>query len=482
MNLTHRLRVQARIRPDAPAVVCGAAIDGVAENRVYTYGELDRVVDAIAMRAATWGAGPGEHVAILVRAHLPLLLLRLGLARAGVPFAGATFDGDPSIRVQLPEAGASPDGRTLTAAPGWWSLASGSEAPMAPGGEALLKRQATSGTTGTAKLVPVTHAMYAARWGRTIGLPLPDDVRLLCVSGPGGLGFGYALSVFEAGGTVVLLGPDDDALTLVERHRVNVLVLSPYAIGQTLARRPTGAKPPSLEHVVLSGSRLTRELLRSASERVCDRIVCMYGSTEIGPIAAGAAAAMPDTDGATGFLLADIDVQAIDERGAVLPPGRVGRLRMRGPGMAREYWRDPEATARQFVAGWFYPNDVGAVTQDRTLVIQGRADDLINVGGSKFAPETFEEVLLRVPGVVDAAVFGVPDALGKHRVHAAVVTSGEIDLAAIEAAFRSAHGLPAPAVVLRVPGLPRTAQGKLNRAALVHYVRTVVDPGARRGS
>jgi acyl-coenzyme A synthetase/AMP-(fatty) acid ligase len=208
----------------------------------------------------------------------------------------------------------------------------------------------------------------------------------------------------------------------------------------------------------------------------------MYGSTEIGPIAAGAAAAMPDLDGATGFLLPDIDVQAIDERGAVLAPGRVGRLRMRGPGMAREYWHDPEATARQFAGGWFYPNDVGAVTQDRTLVIQGRADDLINVGGSKFAPEAFEEVLLRVPGVVDAAAFGVPDALGKHRVHAAIVTRGEVELAAIEAAFRSARRVPAPEVVLRVPALPRTAQGKLNRAALANYVLTVVDSRVPPGS
>lgn len=70
----------------------------------------------------------------------------------------------------------------------------------------------------------------------------------------GGLGFGYALSVFEAGGTVVLLGPGDDPLGLVDRHRVNVLVASPYAIDTTLRHRPPDAAPPaSLEQVVLSG-------------------------------------------------------------------------------------------------------------------------------------------------------------------------------------------------------------------------------------
>lgn len=473
MNLTACLRRQARERPDAPAVVCGAAIDGVGEGRVYAYAELDRIVDAIAIRALRWGVAPGQHVTLLFKMHLPILLMQLGLARAGIAFSSETYPGDPALRIRLRRSDVSPGERAILAAPSWWSEASDVPAPMHAGGDALLKRQATSGTTGTPKLVPYTQAMYAARWHRTIGAPLPHDARLLCVSGPGGLGFGYALSVFEAGGTVVLLGPEDDALTLVDRHRVNVLVASPYAIAATIERRPADAgRPASLEQVVLSGSRLTAATLRLVSERLGATVVCMYGSTEAGPLAAGVASAMPDVDGATGFLLPGVEVEALDEHGAVLPPGEIGRLRIRTPGLASEYFGDPEATAAAFRDGWYYPSDLGTVLRDGTLVITGRADDLINVGGSKFAPETFESVLLRIPGVREAAAFGVPDALGKHVVHAAIVADDDVGVAAIEAAFRTTRGVPPPSVVLRVPRLPRNDNGKLNRAGLVHFVQT----------
>lgn len=479
MNLTACLRRQSGERPDAPAIVCGATAAGTPDGLVYSYARLDRVVDAIALRASGWDVGPDEFAILDFKTHLPILLLRLGLARAGIPFANSSYPGDPSPSVHLGHDGGPPGRRRIIATPAWWTDASGVPAPMHAGGDVLLKRQATSGTTGRPKRVPITQAMYAARWHRPIGAPLPHNARLLCVSGPGGLGFGYALSVFEAGGTVVLLGPGDDPLGLVDRHRVNVLVASPYAIDTTLRHRPPDAAPPaSLEQVVLSGGRLSVELLRLVSRRLCANIIGMYGSTETGPLAAGPVSALPETDGAAGFLLPGAEVQAIDDRGDVLPPGRIGQLRMRTPGLAREYLGDPEATSRAFRDGWFHPNDIGTVTPDGVLVITGRGDDLINVGGSKFAPEVIERVLLRVAGLREAAAFGVPDALGKDTLHAAIVADDDLDAGAILAAFRSTRGIPPPQVVLRVPHLPRGENGKVDRQALVRLAETA---GGRPG-
>lgn len=472
MNLTERLRRQALARPDAPAVVCGSAIEGVPQGRVYSYAELDRIVDALAIRAAGWGIAPDEHVVLLFRAQLPVLLLRLSLARAGLAFTNVAQAGDASVRIRLHASESPREARSIIAHPNWWSDGSDVSAPMCRDAGVLLQRQGTSGTTGAPKLVPVTQAMYAARWGQAIGLPLPHDPRLLCVSGPGGLGFGYALSVFERGGTVVLVGPEDNPLELAERHRANVLVASPRAITSALERRPSDAPPiASLEQVVLSGSRLTTAMLRLASERIGGSVVCMYGSTEAGPLAAGLASSMPDVDGAAGFLLPGVDVQAVDEHGNALPPGRVGTLRMRAPGMAREYFRDREATARAFRDGWFYPNDYGTVMSDGALVVTGRADDLINVGGSKIAPEAIEGVILGVPGVRDAAAFGVPDALGRQVVHVAIVADGDVDPEAIRAAFRGVRNVAPPSVLLRVARLPRNDNGKLVRSELVRHLR-----------
>src|SRR5512135_2169894 len=100
-NITEGLRLIARDRPDATAIVCAGAIEGVPDGRVYTCAALDRVVDAIAIRAAGWNIEPGKHVSLLFRGHLPMLLLRLGLARAGIPMCNIPAFGDAGARVVL---------------------------------------------------------------------------------------------------------------------------------------------------------------------------------------------------------------------------------------------------------------------------------------------------------------------------------------------------------------------------------------------
>ena len=472
MNVTARLREVARERPDAPAIIAGQAIDGVPEGRTISYAELDGIVDAIAQRAARWGLGAGDRVNLLLKAHFALLALKLGCARAGIATCGIDVPDGAAARVVPHDDGSAPGGRNLVVDPRWWTDAADAPAPMHPGGDALFMLQATSGTTGVAKAVPVTHAMLLARARVADACPHPREVRLLCTSGPGGgYGLRHMMRVLDAGGSVVLADSSADITALVERHRVNMLVTSPHAVSLLLERRARDApRLATLEQLSIGGSLLSGELVRTVAERVCATVLCTYGSTEAGATAVGPGSAMRGLEGAAGFVLPGVTVEALGDDDRPLPAGRTGRLRIRAPGQAPGYHADPAATALFFRDGWFHPGDLGTVTEDGILVIGGRIDDLINVGGSKFAPEIIERVLLRVPGVRDAAAFGVRDALGKHVLHAAIVVDGTIDVATIEATFKAHRGVPPPAVVLRVPQLPRDSQGKIGRRALATYV------------
>ena len=133
--------------------------------------------------------------------------------------------------------------------------------------------------------------------------------------------------------------------------------------------------------------------------------------------------------------------------------------------MVQGYLDDPELTARHFQDGWFYPGDLGALSATGRLTLHGRETEVLELGGSRIAPEVIEDALLACPGVQDAAAFSTLDAAGVHRPHAAVVCSPACDLDAVRGTLRSA--LPQlDASVTCMATIPRTDRGKIDREAL----------------
>ncbi|HYU91913.1 MAG TPA: class I adenylate-forming enzyme family protein [Actinomycetota bacterium] len=149
-----------------------------------------------------------------------------------------------------------------------------------------------------------------------------------------------------------------------------------------------------------------------------------------------------------------------------------GGIQLRGPTVMRGYLDDPEATARAFTdGGWLRAEDGGWIDGQGMLRVAGRLDDLINTGGEKVWPEEVEAVLHDHPGIVDVAIVGRPDPEWGQRVVAYLVPADPTAPLSLEA-LRDyvALSLPrhmAPRQLILVPeGLPRTASGKVRRAAL----------------
>jgi O-succinylbenzoic acid--CoA ligase len=149
-----------------------------------------------------------------------------------------------------------------------------------------------------------------------------------------------------------------------------------------------------------------------------------------------------------------------------------GGIQLRGPTVMRGYLDDPKATARAFVdGGWLRAEDAGWIDGQGRLRVAGRLDDLINTGGEKVWPAEVEAVLHDHPGIADVAIVGRPDPEWGQRVVAYLVPADPTAPPSLEALRdHVALSLPrhmAPRQLILVPeGLPRTASGKVRRAAL----------------
>jgi fatty-acyl-CoA synthase len=164
----------------------------------------------------------------------------------------------------------------------------------------------------------------------------------------------------------------------------------------------------------------------------------------------------------------NVEVATIDlATGALLPPGEVGEVVIRSHRVMRYAQAQAEGAANYRPDGWYRSGDVGYLDPRGWLVLTDRLKRLISRGGEKISPAEIEGVLLRQPGVAEACVVGVPDALYGEQVGAAVVAEADttLDVDALRAAV-AAHlaRFKVPTHWMQLPELPVSATGKVASA------------------
>jgi len=188
-----------------------------------------------------------------------------------------------------------------------------------------------------------------------------------------------------------------------------------------------------------------------------------YGMTEIG-MALSNPLDGTRVAGRVGTPLPGVEVRLVDERGAAVPEGQSGEIEVRGPGVFREYWNQPEATRATFRGDWFRTGDL-AVFEDGRYRILGRSSvDIIKSGGFKISALEIEECLRQHPAVEDCAVVGLDDPEWGQRIAAVVrlrpgAKAGPAELQAWARERLAPYKVPRE--VRLVGALPRNAMGKV---------------------
>lgn len=341
----------------------------------------------------------------------------------------------------------------------------------------------TSGTTSLPKGVVHSHRnlLELARGAIYIYQGIGPEDRVMNLLSPAFIAsYNTWLPFTNVGACTVCLEKFDvDAvITLIRKERVSHLVLTPTIWRMILAKDFPANSFPTLKQIGSGAELMDMTTLRNVRARVNKNYVQIYGSTESGQAITfswvdesmgdrAISVGRPTLNGE--FRIIKLD-GTLDEE---LPVGEIGEIYVTSPSTALEVWRSPELTAQAFYMHkgrrWWRSRDLGRIDEDGFLYIEGRHDDMIVSGGLNIMPGRVEEVLLRHPGVREAAVVGVPHPKWGQQVHASIIVKDAALTTEVLDAFVKASDLSSymrPRVYHFVDEFPRTPTNKINRRVI----------------
>lgn len=272
--------------------------------------------------------------------------------------------------------------------------------------------------------------------------------------------------------------------------------------------------PRNLRLAISGSAALPTPIKRSWTDLSSGNILLeRFGMTEVGMALSCGLAPADRVDGSVGWPLPGVEARLVDiETDAVIQPGqevdpvtgreRAGEIQLRGATIFKEYWRNPEATKKEFAPAtdggkpWFKTGDVavrrpvagaGRSTLpsqrdwtgrgDMYFVLGRRSADIIKSGGEKVSALEVEREMLALPQVAEVAVLAVPSGRWGQKVGAVVVLDKENAPDGRWSALEMRRALKARLVNYKIPQvlrivdhIPRNAMGKINKKLLVKEI------------
>jgi acyl-CoA synthetase (AMP-forming)/AMP-acid ligase II len=478
---------------DAPAVIHG--------ERQLSFREFQRRVDTLAGGLAALDIGQGDRICILAQNDLAYLELYGACARQGIIAYPINWRLTAQEVERVMERAAPKmmvvDAFTLSLAAGWpasktsvphWyqfgesigpgftSFAtlygSGAEAPVAevssddafavistaavdivPRGAVL-----THANVVTANLTAMACIGYTAADRYLLALPLFHITAL-----------GGAMAHMHAGGASVLVSRFDaeEAVRLIDRHRITHVSDFPPVLTSLLdAAEKLGSRLPSLKYVSGLDSPQTIQRLH---EQTRAQFWTGFGQSETSGFVT--IQRVSDKPGAAGRPAPLCQVKLVDDYDREVSTDTPGEIVVRGPLVFQGYFGQPDVTAYTFRNGWHHTGDVGRFDADGYLYYVKRKPEkeLIKPGGENVYPAEVETVIMQMDGVTGVCVYGIPDARWGEAIKAVVEvktvghrTAQQVGdfVASKIARFKRPHA------VVFTEGLPRTAEGAVDREAV----------------
>jgi acyl-CoA synthetase (AMP-forming)/AMP-acid ligase II len=283
----------------------------------------------------------------------------------------------------------------------------------------------TSGTTGRPKGATLTHRnllMMTLSYFADIDPVSPYDSILHAAPLSHGSGL-YGLPHIARGAVSVVPhsgGVDGNEIASLLHRWPGMSFFAAPTMVKRLTSDPAiaAAELSHLKTIIYGGAPMYLADLEDALRVFGPRLVQIYGQGET-PMTITALSKADHADRtrprwrermqSVGTPRTDVEVRVVDENNCEVPVGEVGEVVVRGDVVMTGYWNRPDATADALRDGWLHTGDVGSFDADGYLTLRDRSKDLIISGGMNIYPREVEEVLLRHPGVVGAAVVGRPD-------------------------------------------------------------------------
>ena len=497
-NLGYLFDSALALTPSKAAVLQG--------DTVLTFAELDARANRMANVLAGLGVGAGDRVALLFNNDFRFLETLFGAMRLGAVAVPLNIRmGDEALRyvaedseahVLVASAALAERGRALASRiPAIKELIADGPAaedvlayePALAAASPTLARRATafdevcmqpytSGSTGKPKGVLLTHGGQI--WNTDIMRKalMADDTERALIAVPlyhKNAMVGAVKPFLIAGGSLVILPGFDapEVIRAIDRYEVTYLTGVPAMYKMILAEKDALARHDvsSVRFAMCGSAEVPEELLEEFGHVFGAPIAESYGLTEGGPVPIVNTRWGLKKRGSCGLAFPGCDVRLVDGAGAEVGVDEVGELVTRNPGLAKGYWKLPEATARKFRDGWLATGDLMRRDADGYYYFVGRRDDMINVSGENVYPKEVEDILLQHPNLRDACVVPAPHGV-KGEVPVAFVVAREAGLSSEDDVrkFFLERGAPYahPRRVVFLDALPLGGTGKVDRGAL----------------
>lgn len=492
------------------------AMREIEGSRAYTYGELKKRINCMGNGLHSIGARKGDRVAILSQNSFEYIELALAVPNAGLIYVVCNFrlappeiaavlsDAEPSVLfvqdqfveiaktlkesvpsirhfVYFGDPNRKPDG--------WYDyeefLNSASPADQTTElfEDDIAMLMYTSGTTGLPKGVMQTHGNFyhAGRvCSRNNNLTMDDRVFVVCPMYHITAHYTFFGSIYAAATAFIFPRWDVDLfLSMTEKEKLTAGMFATPMVMMIL-------DSPNIKKYDLSSWKnlwfAGAGIIPSVYKQFIDTFGCIlgehHGTTESTGVTTNLSArdirdAFERGDytilESCGRASYDMEILIVDENNRPVPPGGVGEMIVRGPGMSLGYWRKEEATKKAFKGEWFHTEDVCSIDERGYIRVIDRLKDMIITGGENVYPAEVERILHQHPDVKESCVIGTPHPVWGEAVTAVIVlkNGGAVTPADFTNYCKGKiAGYKVPKIVHFVPELPRNAAGKILKREL----------------
>jgi long-chain acyl-CoA synthetase len=344
------------------------------------------------------------------------------------------------------------------------------------GPESIAALQYTGGTTGVSKGAMLSHRNIIMNMAQTmelnVGVEKGKEVALTALPMYHIFAFTVNLLGFYYLGARNILIPNPRPLSNMKRAFENYKITWMSGVN-TLFNGLLNevwfqdTPPKHLKFASAGGMALHRSVAERWEKLTGKPVLEGYGLTESSPVLTfnPLGKIRPDS---IGVPVPSTEIRCVDDNGNEVAQGEPGELAARGPQVMLGYWKKPEETAKVIKDGWLLTGDVAVMDKDGYFKIVDRKKDMILVSGFNVYPNEIEDCLTKHPGVLEAAVIGVPDGAAGEAVKAYIVKrDAGLSLDDVKAHCKShLTGYKAPKFIEFRSELPKSNVGKILRKDL----------------
>jgi acyl-CoA synthetase (AMP-forming)/AMP-acid ligase II len=451
-------------------------------GRTVSFRQFDEATDRMGNALLSCGLNPGDRVAVILPNSIDCLIAYYAISKAGLVRVQLNMRetvenhlykiGDSGARAVIHADVAGVDAEmTFGSVALLDMIATGSPERCAVDRalDAPLRLGYTGGTTGKSKGVTLTTRTDLIE----LSVFLTDLIPELRRGGK----FLHASPIAHASGAFFLpslvrgvhsvIMPKFDAgefLRLAEETGAAYTFLVPTMIAMILDDPDIDRARTAFEIISYGAASISPSLMTRAEARFGRVFSQCYGQAESPMAITCLRPEDHDRVGSCGRPFSIVEVAIFDENDRPLPPGQRGEIVCRGPQTMAYYWNRPEQTAEAFRNGWLHTGDIGMMDEDGFFYIVDRKNDMLISGGYNVYPREVEDVLMGFPGVVEAAVVGLPDERWGDRVVAVVAGQATLDTGQIMQFARDRlSGYKRPKAVHVWDELPKSGANKILR-------------------